>query len=240
MGILMVGLTCGDRVREARTRLGFSQSLLARKANLSQAAISKIENNDTDNSKYIAQVAQALNTSMDFLIYGEEYIKKQSGTFAEFVVVGGENAGTEPTPGEYVLVPQFDIYASCGGGSIIDAVEVKGGLVFSRKWLREQGLPSPDDLRVIYAKGESMYPSIEDGQVLLVNPHETTPKSNKVYFLCIDGQYYVKRLINMVTHWVVRSDNVDKIQYPDIELSMEDIKSKIEIEGRICWKGGTM
>ena len=52
---------------------------------------------------------------------------------------------------------------------------------------REQNLPAQDDLRVIYAKGDSMFPFIEDGQVLLVNPHDVTPKSNKVYFLCIDG-----------------------------------------------------
>lgn len=240
MGILMVGLTCGDRVREARTRLGYSQAVLAKKADVSQAAISKIENNDTDNSKYIASVAKALNTSMDYLIYGQEYIKRQSGSLDDFVIIGSDLAGQSPTSEEYILVPQFDIYGSCGAGSIIDTVEVKGGLVFSRKWLREQGVPNPDDLRVIYAKGESMYPSIEDGQVLLVNPHDTTPKTGKVYFLCIDGQYFVKRLLNMVTHWVVRSDNPDRMQYPDIKLSIDELRTKIEIEGRICWKGGVM
>lgn len=236
----MAELTCGDRVRDVRNRLGLSQSSLARKANLSQAAISKIENNDTDNSKYISQVARALNTTMDYLIYGDEYIHKQKGSMDDFVIVGGENSGQNPSTDEYVLVPQFDIYGSCGYGAVIDTVEVKGGLVFSRKWLREQNLPQQEDLRVIYAKGDSMFPFIEDGQVLLVNPHDTTPKSNKVYFLCIDGQYFVKRLINMVTHWVIRSDNPDKVQYPDIKLSMEEIKENVDIEGRICWKGGTM
>jgi len=236
----MVGLTCGDRVRDIRTRLGMSQAALAKKASVSQAAISKIENNDTDNSKYIAQVAKALNTTSDFLIYGDQYIKQQSGSLKDFVIVGGENSGEAPSPEEYILVPQFDIYGSCGSGTVIDSVEVKGGLVFGRQWLREQGLPTPDDLRVIYAKGESMYPFIEDGQVLLVNPHDVIPKSNKVYFLCIDEQYYVKRLINMVTHWVIRSDNPDKVQFPDIQLSLEDLKDKVEIEGRICWKGGSL
>lgn len=240
MSILMAALTCGDRVREIRIRLGMSQSALAKKANVSQAAISKIENNSTDSSKYIAHVAKALNTSADFLIHGDEYVRQQSGTLDDFIIIGGDHSGEKPSPEEYVLVPQFDIYGSCGSGSIIDTVEVKGGLVFSRKWLREQNLPTQDDLRVIYAKGDSMFPFIEDGQVLLVNPHDVIPKSNKVYFICIDGQYYVKRLINMVTHWVIRSDNPDKVQYPDIKLSMDDIKENVEIEGRICWKGGSM
>ena len=47
MSILMAALTCGDRVREIRIRLGMSQSALAKKADVSQAAISKIENNAT-------------------------------------------------------------------------------------------------------------------------------------------------------------------------------------------------
>ena len=46
----MAALTCGDRVREIRIRLGMSQSALAKKADVSQAAISKIENNATDSS----------------------------------------------------------------------------------------------------------------------------------------------------------------------------------------------
>lgn len=236
----MAAPTCGDRVREIRSRLGLSQSALAKKANVSQAAISKIENNETDNSKYIMQVAEALNASPEFLIHGDEYVRSRSGSLSDFIIIGGEKTGQPPSQNEYILVPQFDIYGSCGSGSIIDAVEVKGGLVFSREWIREQGLPNPDDLRVIYAKGDSMYPSIEDGQVLLVNPHESTPKSNKVYFLSMGDQYYVKRLVNMLTHWVIRSDNPDKIQYPDITLSADDLMKKVSIEGRICWKGGTM
>ena len=55
MSILMAALTCGDRVGEIRIRLGMSQSALAKKADVSQAAISKIENNATDSSKYIAK-----------------------------------------------------------------------------------------------------------------------------------------------------------------------------------------
>ena len=47
MSILMAALTCGDRVREIRIRLGMSQSALAKKADVSQAAISKIKNNAT-------------------------------------------------------------------------------------------------------------------------------------------------------------------------------------------------
>lgn len=235
----MIGLTTGDRVRHARKLRNWSQAQLAKEAGVSQVTVSNVESNNTDNSKHLPSLAKALGTSVEYLDTGEEYIQKQAGKLEDFVIVGSDGENTTPTSEEYVLVPQFDVHGSCGGGVIIDTVEVKGGLVFSKKWLNDQNLPNGQDLRVIYAKGESMYPSIEDGQVLLINPFETTPRSNKVYFICIDGQYYVKRLINMVTHWVIRSDNPDKTMWPDITLDSNDL-DKIEIEGRVVWRGGSM
>ncbi|MFB4202164.1 helix-turn-helix transcriptional regulator, partial [Bacillus subtilis] len=80
---------------------------------------------------------------------------------------------------------------------------------------------------------------INDGQVLLVDVTDTTPKSSKVYLICIDGQLYIKRLINMVDKWVMRSDNSDKNTYPDIELSAENM-SQIDIQGRVVWQAGTL
>lgn len=239
MGLFMIGLTVGDRVRNARTQKGWSQKQLASAASVSQVTISNIENNNTESSKNIPDVAKALGTSVEYLISGHEYIMRQVGKLEDFVVVGKDGEDAIPKPEEYVLVPQFDVHGSCGGGAIIDTIEVKGGLVFSKRWLKEHALPTGEDLRVIYAKGESMYPTIEDGQVLLINPHDLQPKSNKVYFICIDEQYYVKRLINMVTHWVIRSDNADKNTWPDITLTSEQLKH-IEIEGRVVWRGGTM
>lgn len=62
------------------------------------------------------------------------------------------------------MIPKFDVAGSCGSGSIIDHVDVKGGLVFSEDWILSQGLKK-DKLVVIHAIGDSMYPTIEDGQV---------------------------------------------------------------------------
>lgn len=239
MGLFMIGLTTGDRVREARIQRKWTQAKLAKEAQISQVSVSNVENNITDNSKHLPKIAKALGATVEYFETGEDYVKKKAGSLDDFVIVGLDNDDITPKTEEYVLVPQFDIHGSCGGGAIIDTVEVKGGLVFSKKWLNDQNLPNGQDLRVIYAKGESMYPSIEDGQVLLVNPFDTTPKSNKVYFMCIDEQYYVKRLINMVTHWIIRSDNPDKTRWPDINLTQEQL-SKIEIEGRVVWRGGSM
>lgn len=234
----MTGLTVGDRVRECRRSRKWSQVELAKRASVSQVTISHVENNMSDQSKFLPQLASALGVSSEYLLSGKEYIEKNKGSLEDFVVIGGGTSGEIPSKEEYCLIPKFSVSGSCGSGSIIDNVDIKGGLVFSQRWIAAQGL-NEESLVVISAVGDSMYPTIENDQVLLVDTNDKVIRSSKIYFLCIDGEHYIKRLINMITHWVVRSDNPDKQQYPDIEISSENM-NLIQVEGRVVWRGGSL
>ena len=234
----MIGLTVGDRVRECRRSRKWSQAELAKRASVSQVTISHVENNMSDQSKFLPQLASALGVSSEYLLSGKEYIEKNKGSLEDFVVIGGGTSGEIPSKEEYCLIPKFSVSGSCGSGSIIDNVDIKGGLVFSQRWIAAQGL-NEESLVVISAVGDSMYPTIENDQVLLVDTNDKVVRSSKIYFLCIDGEHYIKRLINMITHWVVRSDNPDKQQYPDIEISSENM-NLIQVEGRVVWRGGSL
>lgn len=234
----MTGLTVGDRVRECRRSRRWSQSELAKRASISQVTVSNVENNLSDQSKFLPQLASALGVSSEYLLSGKEYIEKSKGNLEDFVVIGGSQSGESPKKEEYCLIPKFSVSGSCGSGSIIENVDIKGGLVFSQSWISAQGL-NEESLVVISAIGDSMYPTIESDQVLLVDTSDKAIRSSKIYFLCIDGEHYIKRLINMITHWVVRSDNPDKSQYPDIEISSENM-NLIQVEGRVVWRGGTL
>lgn len=234
----MTGLTVGDRVRECRRSRKWSQAELAKRASVSQVTISHVENNMSDQSKFLPQLASALGVSSEYLLSGKEYIEKNKGSLEDFVVIGGGTSGEIPSKEEYCLIPKFSVSGSCGSGSIIDNVDIKGGLVFSQSWIAAQGL-NEDSLVVISAVGDSMYPTIENDQALLVDTSDKVIRSSKIYFLCIDGEHYIKRLINMITHWVVRSDNPDKQQYPDIEISSENM-NLIQVEGRVVWRGGSL
>lgn len=234
----MIGLTVGDRVRECRRSRKWSQAELAKRASISQVTISHVENNMSDQSKFLPQLASALGVSSEYLLSGKEYIEKNKGSLEDFVVIGGGTSGEIPSKEEYCLIPKFSVSGSCGSGSIIENVDIKGGLVFSQSWIAAQGL-NEESLVVISAVGDSMYPTIENDQVLLVDTNDKVVRSSKIYFLCIDGEHYIKRLINMITHWVVRSDNPDKQQYPDIEISSENM-NLIQVEGRVVWRGGSL
>lgn len=143
-----------------------------------------------------------------------------------------------PTDDEFAMVQQLDVAAACGDGVYVEHVVVKGGLAFKRSSLREFGVPE-SAARIIYAKGGSMWPTIQDGCVVLINTNEREPREGKVYAICTpDGTIVLKRLV-MEYHpvmsgqaWIMRSDNPDKTAHPDKILPPDD---RTMIVGQAVW-----
>lgn len=150
----------------------------------------------------------------------------------------GERILPNPTPDEYVLVPQLDIEAACGEGRFHDHVIVDGGKTFAKTELRDLGVPE-HAARLIYAAGGSMAPKIQDGRAVLVNLADREPRDNKIYAICTpDDGLVLKRLIwdfhpaaGQQT-WIIRSDNPDKAAFPDKLLPPDD---RTMIAGRAVW-----
>lgn len=146
-----------------------------------------------------------------------------------------------PSPSEetHVIIPRYNVAASCGAGLLNDHVEVNGGLAFMRSWLRDQGWRAAD-LVVIYARKDSMAPTITDGAVLLVDTSQTLPESGRIYVLNWFGEERVKRLHKTgATRFRVASDNPNKAEYPDEEVDFST-QPDVRIIGRVVWQGGTL
>lgn len=237
MGIFMQN-DLGKRVKFQRDKRGWSQSELAKRAEVSQGAISQLENGTSENTRHLSKIAKALKVTTEYLTDGKEMVRDQMPPMEDYVIIGGSKAGQHPSPDEYVMIPQYDLGGSCGSGSMAGEVSVSGGIVFKKDWVSMIGKQS-ENLAVCHAVGNSMYPTIEEGQVLLVDVTETEPKSTKIYLIRIDGLHYIKRLIHMFGKWIIRSDNADKNNYPDIEIDA-DRMGDIQIEGRIVWKAGLL
>jgi len=64
-------MTLGDRIRQARERVGLSQIELARRIGLSKNAMNSIETGDADpRASRIVAIAQELGVSTDTLLLG--------------------------------------------------------------------------------------------------------------------------------------------------------------------------
>ncbi|WP_415842643.1 S24 family peptidase [Pseudomonas reidholzensis] len=139
----------------------------------------------------------------------------------------------------YAFVPQYDAKAAAGLGSENPHVEIRSTLAFKRDWLKVKGAKA-DQLIVIYAEGQSMWPTINDRDVLLIDRSRVEPVDRQVFVLAgVDGAI-VKRLIQgPFGKWILRSDNDDKDQHPDRYFVRSD-ENEHRIIGQVIWRGGDL
>lgn len=151
-----------------------------------------------------------------------------------------EGDDAEAAEDKYAHIPQYTAKAAAGVGHENPHVESHATLAFKREWLRIKGV-NPKNLMVIYADGESMWPTINDHDVLLVDTSLVEPANGHVFVLAsADKGAIVKRLVQSpLGGWIIRSDNEDKDQYRDLMLSRSEINEH-RIIGRVIWRGGDL
>lgn len=142
--------------------------------------------------------------------------------------------GEETIPfDEFVLVPRYNVEVSAGGGALVDGEEVVGQMAFRKDWVRKMGLRAKD-LVLVTAKGDSMEPTLSDGDILLVDLGQTDIVDGAIHVIRNDGHLLAKRLqLAFNDKVIVRSDNTI---YRELEIDRADLK----VVGRAVWGGGKM
>lgn len=151
---------------------------------------------------------------------------------------GGE--ADEAMNDRYAYIPQYTAMAAAGDGHDNPHVEVRSTLAFKKEWLRIKGVKA-ENLQVIYANGDSMMPTINDHDVLLVDSSRVEPADGGVFVVesTTDGTL-VKRLVKgAMGSWTLRSDNEDKEKYKDRSFLRSE-SNEHRIVGRVIWRGGDL
>jgi phage repressor protein C with HTH and peptisase S24 domain len=135
---------------------------------------------------------------------------------------------------DYVQVPRHDIRASAGGGSVIHDESIVDHLAFKRDWLTQSMGCAPDQVCVIQVRGDSMTPTINDADLLLLDMRKFSTRTEGVYVIQLQGSLLVKRLRYKVNGAVdVISDNV---RYGTETLTKTEA-SHLAVIGRVVWHG---
>ncbi|WP_085442535.1 XRE family transcriptional regulator [Magnetofaba australis] len=227
--------TFATRLREARTALKLSQMALAKRARVSQGLIHKLEHEGDGSTTRLLQIAEALNVRPEWLANGEEPRRWGSPKLMgadEAHLPKGAPQKTEPTAHGYTLIPRFSVEASAGSGNEILQEEVLDRLAFQTAWLEEKNL-DPRFLGIIQAMGDSMTPTLCDGDTLLVSMNQRQAMDGRIFVLRSSTGLFVKRLRILPGKTQLISDN-DK--YPPYEISA-DQSDQWEIIGRVIWVG---
>lgn len=79
-------------------------------------------------------------------------------------------------------------------------------------WVRNERFVSAD-LLAITVRGESMEPSLYDGDVIVVNTGDKKIVDGSVYAVNYEGEVVVKRMVRDAGMWWLTSDNLDQRKY---------------------------
>src|SRR5439155_6841561 len=153
-------------------------------------------------------------------------------TLARYFGVSEELLGGPPIEAysDLVSVPWLSVGASAGPGAVADNERANAHFAFDPKWLRPVGAGDPKRLSIIRVEGDSMEPTLADGDEILVEvAGEKDRLRDGIHVLRMDDALVVKRLaLNPAGRRVsITSDNPAYPSWPDCP-----IKS-VEIVGRV-------
>jgi len=149
-------------------------------------------------------------------------------------LLGGPSSEDRMSARGLVAVPQLQVGASAGDGALAGEESAASHFAFEAQWLRTIGAGNPQKLSIIRVEGDSMFPTLADGDDILVDTGEARDRPRDgIYVLRMDDALIVKRLsVNPASRRAsIESDNTAYPSWPDCALS------SIDIVGRVVWAG---
>ncbi len=138
-----------------------------------------------------------------------------------------------PRAKNLVEIPYFNIGASAGAGAALNDEQPEQQLIFDAGWARSLASGNVSALSFVRVQGDSMVPTLNDGEQIIVDTADTERIRDGIYVLRIDDALYVKRLaVNPISKRLsIISDNPLHSQWPDCD------PTGVDLIGRVVWVG---
>lgn len=197
------------KLKAFRTSLGLNQTEFAQSLDISQAAIANMESGNRDVSKpVLIKIAN---------VYGKD-------------LLSSDTQKQSTSSGNIIPIPFYSAKASAGVGEMLPDYSEKDVMYFDKRWLQNVLGVQPDSLSLITATGDSMFPLIHDGDLLMVDSSAKNIINNKIFVIEDEGNLRVKRLKQ---EW--GGDTYIISENP--KYSPEKVSHNINIIGKVVWNG---
>lgn len=206
-----------------------SAEKLAKKSGVGARNISKYASGDGEPARIrLNKLARATGVNLLWLSMGEGPMRGEDAVYA---------MGDDVKSAGYVQVPRYEVSASAGGGAMIHSEQIVDHLSFKADWVHNALGVKVSSLALINVTGDSMEPTLSEGDLILIDMSFRGVKDNAVYVLQLNGSLLVKRIQHKLDgSVVVKSDN--NIYEP--ELVGREAVSALNIIGRVVWSGRRM
>jgi phage repressor protein C with HTH and peptisase S24 domain len=213
-----------ERLRARIRQLGMSVAEVARGAEVNRSFVYDIlrGRSQTPNIDKLNRIADALRVEPEWLLTGKGRVE-------------GDDPITQDYHNDFVAIQYASVRPSMGGGAVIENEDGPArDFHFRRAWIRDRLRAAPSMLRVMAVQGDSMMPTLNDGDVILVDMNQRNPVPPGVFVLHDGMGLVAKRLEHVPMSDPPRVRIIsDNHQYSPYECTAEEVN----IVGRVRWYG---
>jgi phage repressor protein C with HTH and peptisase S24 domain len=220
-----------NRILTLRNYCKMNQDIFSKKLGISQAHLAKVENGKNNFSrKVINRIANEFGVSIAWLETGEgraPFVQKMG--WGE----GEQASSSEKRSGEldYFLIPPYP--QQSGEEKVVEG-DLYVKIMPLKSWVEQVLQLDPDHLSMMIVEGESMSPTMNPGDILILD--QSRGKENLqdgIYLITMNGSGPLLKRIQPLLGGKIKiiSDNP---RYDSITVSLEE-SSEIKILGRVIF-----
>lgn len=224
-----------QRLTQARTAKNINKSEMAKLIGVSAATVTQWENSTIRHiaGKHLTRVCELLDVTPEWLLYGTDATKESSARVPAPGAMKIEYLNDDDPSFVPIRMVKLRLSAGISGYSIEPEHDSDSLLKMSQRWIQKNGFQI-ENLIGIKVRGESMEPSLYDGDVVVINTADTAPVDGAVFAVNYEGEDVVKRLVRDAGSWWLASDNPDHRRYPKKSCRGNDCM----LVGRVVWREG--
>ncbi|MEO5376237.1 MAG: helix-turn-helix domain-containing protein [Magnetococcus sp. DMHC-6] len=207
----------------------------AQKAGIQKSTFSGILNKGAiPQTSTLIKIASHTNVSVNWLLTGRGPPRVyEEGDHASFVMSIEEVGSPYLIHKGYILVPRLE--STVKTGLMLDSENLKEPLAFKADWIKGVMGLDPNQLALVEVKGDSMEPTLQEGNLLLLDLRERDVRNDAIYVIRRDDFLIAKRMQRGFDGTIhIKSDNP---VYEKLVVPADTLAGKLQIVGRAVWSG---
>ncbi len=214
-------MSFGSRLKEERKAKKLTQEELAKATMVHKTSLLSYEKETVSPPASFLEKLVALGFDVNYIISG---LKNFSSYGVE-----SENEAVEDESNVYI--PLVDAVLCAGHGSLETQDNILDTIPFPRSFIEQKG--NPKNMVLFRVSGDSMTPTINDKDMVLVDQSKKQLETGKIYAVGFEDVIYLKQIDFMPKTLVLKSHNKD---YKDIELSVNEYNDEhFRVIGKLLW-----